>query len=126
MHIRSKKVRAAYLATFLVLVLAEVLIALFVHDRIIRPYVGDVIVIPVLYCFVRTIMPFGVRLLPLYLFLLAALIEVGQYFHYAALLGVDDILFFQIILGTSFSFVDILCYAAGGALCFAAEYLRNR
>ena len=45
--------RTAYgIATFILLTI-EVLIALFVHDAFVRPYIGDVLVVVVIYTFVR-------------------------------------------------------------------------
>ncbi|WP_366069085.1 DUF2809 domain-containing protein [Flavobacterium sp.] len=32
----------------------EILIALYVHDKIIRPYFGDVLVIVLIYCFIKS------------------------------------------------------------------------
>lgn len=118
--------RLLYITIFLGLVAVEVLIALFVHDGFVRPYLGDVIVIAVIYCFARMIIPNGIKLLPLYIFVFATSIEIGQYFDYITFLGLDDSRFFRILLGTSFSFMDIICYAVGGILCFAAEYASHR
>jgi hypothetical protein len=120
------KIRMIYLIAFFLLVAIEVLIALFVHDRFVRPYIGDVIIIFVIYCFVRMIIPDGIKLLPLYIFIFALAIEIGQYFNYVTLLGLDNNSFFRIFLGTSFSFADIICYAVGGVICFAEEYFHKR
>ena len=91
----------------------EVLIALFVHDRFIRPYIGDVLVVVVIYTFIRIWIPDSVRLLPLYVFLFAAGVEILQYFNIVELLGVQDNVFLRTIIGTSFDVKDILCYAVG-------------
>lgn len=99
----------------------EVVIALFVDDRFLRPYGGDIIVIGVLFCLVRVFVPDKLKTLPLWLFLFAALVEVGQYFNYAAVLGLDKYKFFRILLGSSFSWYDIACYAVGSLICFAVE-----
>jgi len=122
----TSKIRMIYLISFLLLVATEVFIALFVHDGFVRPYLGDVIVIAVIYCFVRIIIPHRIKLLPLYIFFFATTVEVGQYFDYVTLLSLSNIKFFRILLGTSFSFADIICYAMGGAICFAAEYFYKR
>ena len=94
MKIRDKQ-RLGYLAAFLLLVTAEVLIALLVHDAFIRPYFGDVLVVVVIYCFLRVLFPSGVRLLPLYVFLFAATIEGLQYFDLVHLLHLDGSRFFR-------------------------------
>jgi len=117
--------RLVYLVIFLVLVAVEVLIALFVHDSFVRPYVGDVIVVAVICCFLRIFMPNKIKLMPLYVFLFATAVEALQYFNYVTLLGLGDSKFFRILLGTSFSYADIICYAVGGVICFGAEYIIN-
>ena len=115
------KKRLAYAITFLVLLITEILIALFVRDAFIRPYGGDILVTVLICAAVRIVFPTGVRLLPLWVFLFAAGVEIGQYFDFVTLLGLGNIAFFRILLGTSFSFVDLLCYAAGCVLFWLGE-----
>lgn len=47
---------------FIVLLAVEIFIALFVHDSVVRPYIGDVLVVIVLYFFVRIFLPEGRRM----------------------------------------------------------------
>ena len=117
------KRRGIYAAAFVLLLIVEVLIALFVRDRFIRPYGGDILVTVLICCFVRIFFPKKIKLLPLLVFLFAAAVEVGQYFDYVTLLGLGEIEFFRILLGTSFSVADIFCYGAGGLLFWAVEWL---
>ena len=42
-----------YLPLTIIFFLIEIFIALFVDDKIIRPFIGDAIVVVLLYCFVR-------------------------------------------------------------------------
>lgn len=109
---RMKK-RMLYAVVFLILTVIEVLIALFVRDRFIRPYVGDMIVVVVVYCFVRIWIPERVRLMPLWVFLFAVCVEVLQYFRIVEVLGVENNTFLRTLIGTSFAWEDILCYAVG-------------
>ena len=120
------KQRLGYLAALLLLVAVEVLIALFVHDAFIRPYFGDVLVVVVIYCFLRVMFPSGVRLLPLYVFLFAATIEGLQYFGLVNLFHLDGSRFFRILLGSVFDWADIACYAAGCLLLGLWEWIRYR
>lgn len=113
--------RAVYIVLTILLLTVEVLIALFVHDRIVRPYIGDMLVVVVIYTFVRIWIPDGLRLLPLYVFLFATGVEILQYFNLVELLGVSDNRFLRILLGTSFDWKDILCYAAGAVLVWTVE-----
>ncbi len=110
----------------MLLVGVEVLIALFVRDRFWRPYGGDIIVMGVLYCFVRIFFPKKVRLLPLHLFAFAFLVEGAQAIDYVTLLGLGNVGFFRILLGTSFSWIDVACYAAGSGICFALQEILPR
>ena len=66
------------------------------------------------------IVPNQVRLLPLYVFIFAACVEVGQYFDLVALLGLADNRILSIALGRTFSWMDIVCYGVG---CVAAFLL---
>ena len=115
------KKRLAYAITFLVLLITEILIALFVRDDFIRPYGGDILVTVRICAAVRIVFPTGVRLLPLWVFLFATAVEIGQYFDFVTLLGLGNIAFFRILLGTSFSWIDRLCYAAGCVLFWLGE-----
>ena len=115
--------RLVYSLAFLLLLSVEVFIALFVRDAFIRPYGGDILVTVLICCLVRIFFLEKIKLLPLWVFLFAAAVEVGQYFDYVTLLGLGDIEFFRILLGTSFSAADIVCYGIGCLLFFGAEWL---
>ena len=112
--------RFSYFLIFCSLMAVEVCIALFVHDSFIRPYVGDMLVTMLLCCMARVVISDQVRLLPLYVFLFAACVEIGQYFDVVALLGVEDNRLISIALGRTFSWLDLVCYAIG---CVAASGL---
>ena len=49
---RMMKKRIFYIISFLVIFCIEVLIALYVRDNFVRPYVGDVLVVVLVYSFV--------------------------------------------------------------------------
>ena len=116
-----KSRRLPYVIAFLLLLLAEIGIGLFVRDRFIRPYFGDVLVTVLLCCLFRAVYPKGVRLLPVYAFAFAALVEVTQYVDLVKLLGWENSVFLSTLMGRSFAWADILCYAMGCAAFWAAE-----
>lgn len=107
-----------------VILILEILIALFVRDAFIRPYGGDILVTVLICCFFRTFFPEKPKLLPVWVFLFAVAVELGQYFDFVTLLGLGDSVFFRTLLGTSFSWADILCYGAGCMLFALAEQIR--
>lgn len=108
-----KKQRIVYAAIFALLLLVEIGIALFVHDRFIRPYFGDVLVTVLLCCLCRVVIPKGMPLLPVYVFLFAVFVELTQYVDLVGLLGWEDNTLMATIMGRSFSLWDIVCYGAG-------------
>lgn len=120
----NSRVRLWYALAFLILLLTEVLIALFVHDSFVRPYIGDVLVVIVIYSFIRIFIPHKIRLLPLYVFIFAAGVEVLQLCNFVDLIGLGDIRFFRVLFGSVFDIKDVICYAAGCALLGAYEVLR--
>jgi hypothetical protein len=115
--------RAIWLLCFLLLLGIEVLIALFVHDGFIRPYGGDIIVVILLGCLVRSICPGGKLWLSPALFVFAVAVETAQYFHIVDLIGLGHISFFRVLIGTSFAWADIWCYGVGCVLFFLADWL---
>lgn len=118
-----KKPRLLYALLFLVLLVTEVLIALFVNDSFIRPFFGDVLVTVLICCFCRIWIPNKVPALPIYVFLFATAVEVSQYFDLVKLLGLENNRFLSTLLGRTFSAPDILCYAIGCGLFFVLDLL---
>lgn len=115
------KLRIGYAVATVLLIITEVLIALFVHDNFVRPYLGDVLVVIVVYCAVRIIVPTKCKLLPLLVFIFAVGVELLQYFNIVSLLGFENNAFMKILIGSSFDVKDIACYAAGCAVLTVYE-----
>lgn len=110
---QKDKLRIQYAVNFILLLLIEVVIALFVHDEVIRPYGGDILVVAVVYCFIRIFVPERCRLLPLFVFLFAVLVEGLQSLQLVRLLQVESNPFLRTLIGSVFDWNDILCYAVG-------------
>lgn len=107
--------RMWYGCLFLLVLLTEIYIAVFVHDAFVRPFAGDVLVVILLYFFVRAIRPRQSGFLPIYLFFFSAAVEFGQFFHLVELLGLEDFLLARIVIGSTFDWMDIVCYFWGMA-----------
>lgn len=122
---KKVKLRISFLAVFVLLLAVEVLIALFVHDDFVRPYVGDMIVTVVVWSFLRIIFPDKFKLMSLYVMIFAILVEVGQYFHYTELLGITNPILVTMI-GTTFAWADIACYAVGCIVAAVADTVMFR
>lgn len=106
--------------SFLLIFCIEVLIALYVRDNFVRPYIGDVLVIGLVYSFVRIFLPTGIPRLPFYVFLFACFVEVMQYLEVVETLKITNRAM-RIILGSTFDWKDIGCYAGGYILIVLFE-----
>lgn len=106
-----------------ILLIVEVLIALFLHDPIIRPYIGDTIVVILIYYFLKAF----IEVKPIYLIvgtvIFAFCIEIGQYFNLVKILGFEHNPIMRCIIGTGFSWIDLIAYTLGGIICY---YIENR
>jgi len=114
-----------YLLFTCLLLLVEVLIAMYVHDKIIRPYIGDVLVVILIYCFIKAFVKGGTIPVALGVLLFSYLIETMQYFKLVNLLELQKSRLANVVIGNSFSWVDIVAYTVGIAIIILVERLRK-
>lgn len=114
--------KVTYALATIGITLIEVMIALFVNDNFIRPYVGDMLVVVLLYTFLKVFFIEKPRILPLYVFLFATSVEMMQGIRIVELLGLQDNRFFSVLIGTTYDMKDIVCYAVGCILCGVWEF----
>jgi Protein of unknown function (DUF2809) len=110
----------------ILLFLIEVSIAVFFDDSLIRPFVGDVLVVILIYCVIRAFWQIRVLPLALSIFGFACLVEGLQYFQFVDVLGLRPYKLLVVILGTSFDWKDILAYALGTAIVLGCENRRRQ
>jgi len=122
---RGFRLNTKYLCAFAIVLAIEAIIAVFVHDDFIRPYVGDILVVVLIYCFIKAFVSNGMKYLPLYIFIFALLVEIGQYFNLAELLGLSDYRIARIIIGSTFDMKDIACYLIGCLGLFMFENIQR-
>lgn len=111
--VKKLSFRAGYLVVFTILLIIEVLIALFVRDSFIRPYGGDLLVVILVYFFVRIWYRGSKKLLPVYVFLFAFLVEILQWANITNLLNLKQNSALATAIGTSFDWWDVGCYFVG-------------
>src|SRR6187401_2050229 len=102
-----------YFLLTILLFLIEVLIALFVHDNFIRPFIGDVLVVILINCFIRSFLNISVLTAAISVLLFSYLVEAFQYFDIVSLAGLQRSEMARTIVGTSFDWLDILAYTSG-------------
>lgn len=120
------KFNAAYfrLASFIFTI--ETLIALYVNDNFVRPYIGDVLVVILIYCFIKSFLEVKVLSTALFVLLFAFTIEYLQYLNIIEKLGLQNSKIARTVIGTSFSWVDILTYIVGILIVIAVEYFLRK
>lgn len=107
-----------FLLTILIF-LIEVLIATVLKDQFfIRAYLGDVIVVILLYTFVKSFFVVDDFRLILGIFIFSCLVEFAQFFNIAEKLSFKPGSLMYIVIGNSFSWIDILCYAVGCCITY--------
>jgi uncharacterized membrane protein YfcA len=111
-----------YFCFFLLLLAIEVFIAKFINDRFIRPFVGDVLVVILIYFFLKTFIQTDNRYLLLGVWVFACAVEVLQSFHLVNMLGLENNKLMVIILGATFDWYDILAYSTGIILLHLYNY----
>ncbi len=104
-----------YFVSTILIFLIEVLIATKLKDIFfVRAYLGDVIVVILIYNFIKSFFEIkNNQKLILGVFIFSCLVEFAQYFNIAEKLGFQPGSLMYIVIGNSFSWIDILCYAAG-------------
>ncbi len=113
-----------YFIWFLLLLGVEISIALFVHDKIVRPYIGDFLVVILVYCFLRAFTLLAVMRAGVISLIFAYVVETMQLFNVAERLGLKSGDIGYVVLGSSFSWTDLLMYSLGIATVLFLE--RNR
>ena len=110
----------------IVLFVTEVLIAKFAHDEIIRPYIGDTLVVVLIYCFLKSFFNFHFIYTAMAVLLFSYAIETLQYFEIVNKLGLENTHWPKVIIGTSFAWMDMVAYTLGFILIVFAEVIFSR
>ncbi|MCF6128836.1 DUF2809 domain-containing protein [Flavobacterium sp. AS60] len=115
-----------YFALTISLFIIETLIALYVHDNFVRPYFGDVLVVILIYCFLKSFLNLKVTTASIFVLLFAFTIEFLQYLNIVEKLELQNSKIARTVIGTSFSWEDIISYIAGIVVVIAVEYFLRK
>jgi hypothetical protein len=107
------RLHKSYLIITGILFCLEIMIAVYMHDSIIRPYAGDFLVVILIYCFIRSFFNLSVLKLSIGVLLFAYSVETLQHFKLVQLLGLDNSEFAKIIIGVHFKWFDMVAYTLG-------------
>jgi len=118
------KFNLKYFALAILLFIIETLIALFVNDGFIRPYFGDVLVVGLIYCFIKSFLNLEMLNTVTLVLAFSFLIEYLQYLNFVAILGWENSKLANTVLGNSFAWEDIIAYTFGAVSIILIEKMR--
>lgn len=109
-----------------IIFVVEVLIALFVRDRFVRPYLGDVLVVILIYCFIQSFFSWPYKQTALGVLLFSFFIEWLQSIKFVEKIGLENSKVANTVIGNSFAWLDIVAYVVGIVLVLVVEQYRAR
>jgi len=109
-----------------IILVIEVIIALFLNDKFIRPYFGDVLVVILIYCGIMTFVNCSYWVVATIAILFSFTVETLQYFNIIDKFGLQNNKIAQAVIGTSFSWKDLVCYSTGIIVVIIIEILRSK
>jgi hypothetical protein len=102
-----------------------VFIAVVLNDRIIRPFVGDVLVVIWMFSFLKSFLRLGLKPLLISVVSFAYAVEIGQFFNFINIIGLQQFYIARIVLGATFDWFDMLAYSLGGLIILYSELRFN-
>ena len=120
-----KYARIVYAVLFLLLLAVEIFIGMYVRDSFVRPYIGDLLVVILLWALVRIFIPYKAVWLSGAIFVFSVLVELSQLIPLVDFLGIKNRLI-RVLMGTSFAYGDLFAYAAGCAITAVVDIMMFR
>lgn len=108
-----KNIKNPYLIISLLLLIVEILIAIYAKDDFIRPILGDYLASILLCCIFATFLKISITKIALISLLISYTIEGLQYINILELLNLRQYTLLEIIFGTSSSWTDMIAYTLG-------------
>lgn len=99
----------------------EILIVLFVNDNFVRPYLGDVLVVILIYCFLKSFLKLPILTVAIFVWVFSFSIEFLQFLNIVEKLDLKKSKIARTVIGTSFAWIDLLAYIVGIAIILAVE-----
>jgi hypothetical protein len=118
--------RSRYLLFLIALLVIEICIALFMHDRFVRPWLGDLLVAILLYCAAQSVFLARPQPVATATLLFCFLMESLQAIDIVKRLGLEEQPIFTILIGRTFAWSDVLAYCGGTTIVLLAEAASRR
>ena len=114
-----------YFIVALCIFIIEILIARYVNERFIRPFIGDLLVVILIYTAYRSIIRNTVIRTALQVLLFAFTVEFLQLLPIIEFFGLDKTGVLAIVIGSTFDVLDLLAYLAGIGIVLLVEWKRS-
>lgn len=111
-----------YFTIFISIFIIEVIIALYIKDKFIRPYFGDYLVIFLVYYFALSFIQANKNKITVGVLVFAFAVELTQYFQVLSYFNLEKNRILRIVAGNTFSFEDLFIYT----LAFLTIIFMNR
>lgn len=111
------------LSAMISFIICVLIVVIFDDHYMIRGFVGDVVVITLVYSTVKIFMDVKAIALCVYVLLFAYILEVLQYFRLIEWIGLEDNSMAKIIIGSTFDPMDLLAYTLGFLFTYILELL---
>ena len=113
--------RPGHAIAALALLMVELLIAIFVKDGFIRPYLGDVLAVILVFMAIRAVFAAGEWTAAGIALSIAVIIEFGQLIGILNILGLAHHQWLRVVIGTGFDVKDLLAYAIGALIAVVVD-----
>lgn len=113
--------KAYYFIWSVILFLTELYIAVYVDDDFVRPYLGDVLVVILIYSIVRAFLKVSILTTATAVLIFSFGVEILQYFKIIEILGLESSSIARTIIGTTFVWEDLIAYTAGFVVLLGFE-----
>lgn len=119
------KFNKRYFTPAVLIFIVEILIAYYVTDNFVRPYVGDVLVVILLYCFIKSFLNLPAIPLAVFVLIFAFTIEFLQYINIVKILGLQHSTIARVAIGTLFEWRDLVAYVVGILIVLFGENVKS-
>mgnify|MGYP003669856303 CR=1 FL=1 len=105
--------KTKYFLIFLLLLMVEIAIAIFLKEGFIRYTVGDFLVVILMYCFFKSVIKMKSHHMAIATLFIAYSIEFLQLANIIQFLGLQEYKSVELVLGNHFSVQDLIAYSLG-------------
>lgn len=106
--------RVVYIiSTIICFIFCVLIVVLLSNNKLVRGFVGDIVVIILIYSFIKIFIDIRPFKLCIFILLFSYTVEFFQYFGIVDYIGLGESKIARVVIGTVFDFKDLLAYLIG-------------